>query len=186
MTNIEILANSGKFKKVDDILSNFDLVADMLKEDVARTLSSAGIIATSIDDYFASAARIIKENLSKKRHLNGIKKLLSCENVEQGLKILLSKLRGYTHNQMLKDRKNSVAWWKKRWRNEIETMDTSTDPLELLLQEESEKEELERAEEIKKNEIEKFRKMVEDGEIKARKTKSGHTQLCLSFRERMR
>ena len=182
MTNIQILVNSGRLKKVEDILSNFDLVADMLKEDVTRTLAKAGIVATSIDDYYTAATRIIKENLSKKRHLGGIKRLLKCEDVEQGLKILLSKLRGYTHNQMLKDRKNSVAYYQKRWKNEVEVMDTMHDPLELLIAEESEREELERAKQVRKNEISEFKKMVQNGEIKTSKTGCGHTQLCFSFK----
>jgi len=181
MTSIEILVQSGQFKTAKDILENFDLVTEMLREDVARTLASAGITATTIDDYFAPAARIIKENLRKKRHLGGIKKLLSCENVEQGLKILLSKLRGYTHNQMLKERKNSVAFFKSRWKNEVATMDTSTDPFELLLQEESEEEEEKRKKQAREKEMEKFKKMVANGEIKRSRTGCGHTQLCLSF-----
>ncbi len=182
MTNIQILVNSGRLKKVEDILSNFDLVADMLKEDVTRTLAKAGIVATSIDDYYTAATRIIKENLSKKRHLGGIKRLLSCSDIEAGLKILLSKLRGYTHNQMIKDRKYSVTWWKKRWRNEVETMDTMHDPLELLLQEEEKREERQRKKQAKEKEIEKYREMVANGEIKASKTGCGHTQLCFSFK----
>lgn len=182
MTNIQILVNSGRLKKVEDILSHFDLVADLLKEDVTRTLAKAGILPNNIDDYYVAAVEIIKRNLRKKRHLSGINKLLSCTDVEQGLKILLSKLRGHTHNQMLQSRKNSVAYYQKRWKNEVEVMDTMHDPLELLIAEESEREELERAKQVRKNEISEFKKMVQNGEIKTNKTGCGHTQLCFSFK----
>jgi len=182
MTNIQILVNSGKFKRVEDILSNFDLVADMLKEDVTKTLAKAGIVATSIDDYYRPAVEIIKRNLNKKRHLSGIQKLFLCQDVEQGLKIILSKLRGYTHNNMLQSRKNSVAFWKKKYKNEVKAMDVIYDPLELLIaEEETAKEQFERAKQVRKNEISKFRKMVKNGEIKVSKTGCGNTQLCLSF-----
>ncbi len=178
MTNIEILVSSGRFKKVEDILLNYDLVVDVLKEDVIKMLAKAGITATSIDDYFAAAAKKIKKNIENKQHLKGIQKLLTCKNIEMGFKIFLSKLRGYTHNNMLQSRKNSVAFYQKRYKNEIETMDVISDPLELLLQEE-----LERAKQAKEKEIEKFKEMVQNGEIKMRKTKAGHCQLCLSFDE---
>ena len=62
-------------------------------------------------------------------------------------------------------------------------MDTGADPLELLLQEEEVKEERERKKQAKEKEIEKFKEMVQNGEIKMRKTKAGHCQLCLSFDE---
>jgi len=181
MTSIEILVQSGRFKTVEDILQNIDLVTDMLREDVAKTLAKAGITATSLDDYYTEAVRKIRHNLERKRHLKGIKKLLSCQNVETGLKILLSKLRGYTHNHMLQHRKNSVAYYKKKYKNEVEAMDTTSDPFELLLQEEAEKEEKNRRKQAKKEEIEKIAKMVQRGEIKASRTGCGHTQLCFNF-----
>jgi len=177
MTNIKILVNSKKFEKVEDILQNFELVAEILKEDVIKTLAKANVTTTAIDDYYAVATKKIKENLKNKRHLRGIRKLISCKDAEQRLKILLSKLRGYTHNQMLQTRKNSVAFWQKRYKNEVEVIDTTSDPLELLLQEE-----LQKVKQVKDKELQKFKKMVKNGEIKAIKSENGYAQLCFCFR----
>lgn len=181
MTNIEILAGSDKFKKVEDIFLNFDLVVDILRDDVIKVLGKNGIISQDFDEYFFAACKIIESNLKKKQHLGGIQRLLNCKDIEEGFKILLSKLRGYTHNQMQKNRKNSVAYFKFMYKNEVEKIDTNSDPLDLILAEEEAEIELQSQKEAKEKEIENFKKMVEKGEIKVGKTRCGNTQLCFNF-----
>ena len=182
MTSTQILINSGKFKKVEDIFLNFDLVVDILRDDVIKVLGKNGIVSQDFDEYFFAACQIIKSNLKQKQYLSGIKRLLRCRDIEEGFKILLSKLRGYTHNQMQKNRKNSVAYFKFMYKNEVEKIDTNSDPLDLILAEEEAEIELQSQKEAKEKEIGNFKKMVQNGEIKTSKTGCGHTQLCFSFK----
>ena len=177
MTGPQILINSGIFKKVEDIFLNFELVVEILRDDVIKILGKNGIISQDFDEYFFAAGRIIESNLKKKQHLGGIQRLLNCKDVCEGFKILLSKLRGYTHNQMQKNRKNSVAYFKTRYKKEVEKIDTNSDPLDLILAEEEAEIELQSQKEAKEKEIENFKAMIGKGEIKAKKLNTGNTQL---------
>ena len=177
MTNIEILVGSGKFKKVEDIFLNFDLVVEILRDDVIKVLGKNGIISQDFDEYFFAAGQIIQSNLKKKQHLGGIQRLLNCKDIKEGFGILLSKLRGYTHNQMQKNRKNSVAYFKTRYKKEVEKIDISSDPLDLILAEEEAEIDAKSQKEAKEKEIENFKTMISEGEVKAKKLNSGNTQL---------
>ena len=177
MTNIEILKSSGMFNSVEDIIANMDLVVEVLRDDVARILGAKGIVSTSFDDYYGRAVQILIRNISKKKHLPGIQKLLSCTDIEQGLKVILSKLRGHTHCEMQTNRKNSVAYLKSRYKNTVDVIDNSADPLDLIIAEE----EQELQQQNQEQEIERLHQMVQNNEISAEKSSAGHAQLFFNL-----
>jgi hypothetical protein len=119
MNTIDIIIKSGKFQSINDVINSINLIIDLLKEDVIRTLAATGV-GGDIDDYFTRAAEILKRNIDRKKHLQGIRKLLNCSDIGTGLNIILSKLRGQTQNEMLKDRKNSVQQLKSRYQDTVD------------------------------------------------------------------
>jgi len=154
-----------------------DLVAEVLRDDVARVLAKEKIISTSFDDYYSKAVKVLTRNIEEKRHLSGIQRLLSCTDIKLGLEIILSKLRGHTHSEMLANRKNSVANLKSKYINTTDVVDVNSDPLDLIILEEDEKIQ----QHNQHREVKRFHDMIEDGEIAAVKSSAGHAQLFFNF-----
>lgn len=137
MTNIELIANSSKIKKIEDILLNVDLVADLLMEDVIKIIKkNGGYIDFDINMYYAEAIKWTKIQLNK-HHLKLYKRIFTCGNIKAALQLILVRIVANIKNQFDLHRKGTVAFYKSLKKQEIQEdiikkMNTS-DPLELLL-----------------------------------------------------
>ncbi len=91
-TTAELIINSNKFKKVEDLFLNFDLISDLLKEDVQRICTSKNIFFSDFDASFAISVFQTRATLLKK-HLRAIKKrFFNCSNLKNALKFLTERL----------------------------------------------------------------------------------------------
>ena len=179
MTNIEIIAQSSKIKKIEDILENLDLIFDMLKEDVIKIIkATGGFCDESFEEKYAQATRWTKKQLDK-HHLRLYKRIYTCNSVKQALKLLLTRIVANTRNQFDNKRKNTVAYCSAKVKetlkqNVVEKM--QLDPLELLLDKEmqilSDQEKIENLKEYKKE-------LLKIAEIK--KNENNNLQLVISF-----
>jgi len=107
MTDIKIIANSPKYKTIDSIINDLSDNSVLLKENVRNILRSNGIISDHFDDYFNAGFQKLQKSLNK-RYLKGIRRVLSCENVENALKLIIQKLTSNTRNEMNPKRSNSI------------------------------------------------------------------------------
>ena len=179
MTNIEIIAQSSKIKKIEDILENLDLILDLLKEDVIKIIkATGGFCDESFEEKYAQATRWTKKQLDK-HHLRFYKRIYTCNTVKQALKLLLTRIVANTRNQFDNKRKNTVAYCSAKVKetlkqNVVEKM--QLDPLELLLDKEmqilSDQEKIENLKEYKKE-------LLKIAEIK--KNENNNLQLVISF-----
>ena len=140
MTNIEIIAGSPKIKKIEDILQNLDIIADLLKEDVIRIIQKKGGYVDSEFESKYSKAKSWTETQLKKHHLTLYKRIYTCKNIKKVLEILLIRIVANTRNQFDSKRKNTVAYWSTKTKetvkqNIIKKMNAN-DPLEILLDQE--------------------------------------------------
>ena len=98
MNTIEILIYYSKLKTVQDLVNNIDLVTDIVKDDVYKIAKSKQIYFADFDFTYGCAVEILRKQLSK-IHLKGIKKFfLNCNNLENGLKWLISRILNNMRN----------------------------------------------------------------------------------------
>lgn len=98
MNAIEILINYSKLKTVQDLVNNMDLVTDIVKDDVFKIAKSKRIFFADFDFAYGCAVEILRKQLLK-THLKGIKKFfLNCDNLENGLKWLVSRILNNMRN----------------------------------------------------------------------------------------
>ena len=90
-TTAELIINSSKFKKVEDLYLNFDLISDLLKEDVQKICSSKNIFFSDFDASFATSVAQTRATLTKK-HLVAIKRFFDCKNLKSALNFLVARL----------------------------------------------------------------------------------------------
>ena len=76
MQLVEILGNSNKIKTVDDLLNNFNCIAELAREDVYRISKAKKIYFYDFDFTYNDAVKILKNQL-KKCYLNGISRFLN-------------------------------------------------------------------------------------------------------------
>ena len=105
MQLVEILGNSNKIKTVDDLLNNFNCIAELAREDVYRISKAKKIYFYDFDFTYNDAVKILKNQL-KKSHLKGIRRFLSCENIANAVSWLieriLNNMRNITTNRKYK------------------------------------------------------------------------------------
>ena len=87
----EILQKSKMIKTVEDIYLNFDLISDLIKEDVLKICKSKNENFADFDASFAASVRQTKLTLSKK-HLKAIKKFYNCKNVKNAVNFLIQRI----------------------------------------------------------------------------------------------
>ena len=105
MQLVEILGNSNKIKTVDDLLNNFNCIAELAREDVYRISKAKKIYFYDFDFTYNDAVKILKNQLNKS-HLKGIRRFLSCENIANAVSWLieriLNNMRNITTNRKYK------------------------------------------------------------------------------------
>jgi len=130
MTTPDLLSESGKFKTFNDILQNYDLIADLAGDDVQRMLQKKGkIVAEGFDEYYRAATENFRKTMQKvtrnNERLKGIEKIYNfcSENrIRNAIAKVVSRISGQTENELDPNRKNSLAWRKKNMKYEIETI----------------------------------------------------------------
>ena len=170
MTNIEIIAGSTKIKKVEDILVNIDLIADLVKEDSVRIIrSTGGFCDETFEEKYAEAIKWTKKQLNK-HHLKLYQKIFQCGDIKVALQLLLVRITANVKNQFDAKRKNTVGYWnsKKKATLNSEVMEkiNAADPLQILLDAEMQilaEEDAEKNIEKYKNEIKEITKIVKVG-----------------------
>ncbi len=91
-TTSELIINSKKFTKVEDLYLNFDLISDLLKEDVQRICLAKNIFFSDFDASFATSVAQTRATLTKK-HLRAIKKrFFACKNLKSAINFLISRI----------------------------------------------------------------------------------------------
>ncbi len=108
MDTATLIIDSGKFKKVEDLFLNFDLISDLLKEDISRICQSKNIFFSDFDASFKASVAQTRATLTKK-HLRAIKKrFLGCSNLKNALKFLTGRLLNNMRNA--NDTKHNFAF----------------------------------------------------------------------------
>ena len=87
----DILSCSNKFKTVDDLYNQLDLIIDLAKDDVQKIAKSRKIYFFDFDTIYFQASKALKRQLLK-THLTGIKRFWNCENIEFATNWLVSRL----------------------------------------------------------------------------------------------
>lgn len=105
MQLVEILANSNKIKTVDDLLNNFNCIAELAREDVYRISKAKKIYFYDFDFTYNDAVKILKNQLIK-CYLNGISKFLNFNDISNAISWLITRIianmRNITTNQKYK------------------------------------------------------------------------------------
>lgn len=105
MQLVEILGNSNKIKTVDDLLNNFNCIAELAREDVYRISKAKKIYFYDFDFTYNDAVKILKNQL-KKCYLNGISKFLNFNDISNAISWLITRIianmRNITTNQKYK------------------------------------------------------------------------------------
>ena len=140
MTNIEIIAGSTKIKKVEDILVNIDLIADLLKEDSVRIIrSTGGFCDETFEEKYAEAIKWTKKQLNK-HHLKLYQRIFKCDDIKAALRLLLVRITANIKNQFNLHRKGTVSYnknlKKQQLKDDVIKNMNMDDPLEILLSEE--------------------------------------------------
>lgn len=97
MQLVEVLNYTNKIKTVDDLLNHFDAVVEIAKEDIYRIAKSKNIYFADFDFTYADAIDMLREQL-KKPHLKAIKKFLFCENIENAISWLITRILANMRN----------------------------------------------------------------------------------------
>jgi len=104
-TLIDILQNS-KIKTVSDLVKNLDAIADLAKNDVVRIAKSKKIFFSDFDFAYRTGFEMLKNTLQKSKIPRSAAKFLKCENLENAVKWLLSRIinnmKNATTNQKYK------------------------------------------------------------------------------------
>jgi len=180
MTNIEILANSSRIQKIEDIFYNLELIFDLLKEDVIRIIQKFGGYKDDLFEEKYAEAKIWTTKQLNKHHLKLYQRIYTCKSVKQAIKLLIARITNNVRNQFNSNRKDTVAYWSVRekdtfYENVLLEMNAN-DPLEILLDEEMQillDEDKQENLTNYKNEIIKI--------MKVEKNKNNHFQLSLNF-----
>lgn len=88
----DILKNNNTIQNVSDIIKNFDVTVELLKDDIERVAKSKRIYFPDFEFAFKSGVEMIKHTLSKSKLPRSTAKFLQCENIENALKWLLSRI----------------------------------------------------------------------------------------------
>ena len=91
MDTTTIIASSKKFKNVEDLYLNFDLISDLLKEDIQKICVAKSLYFADFEASFKVALSQTKKTLVKK-NLRGVKRFFSCTNLKDALKWLQSRI----------------------------------------------------------------------------------------------
>lgn len=97
MNTATLIANSNKFTKVEDLYLNFDLISDLLKEDVQRICLAKNIFFSDFDASFATSVAQTRATLLKK-HLRAIKRFFACKNLKIAINFLVARLLNNMQN----------------------------------------------------------------------------------------
>ncbi len=101
-TLVEILRESRKINTVNDLLSNFDAITELAKEDVKKISMAKKIFFADFDAAFSMATKMLNKTLRKK-HLKAVKRFLTCENIDDAanfiIQRLLNNMKNITTNQ---------------------------------------------------------------------------------------
>jgi hypothetical protein len=87
----DILNYSNKIKNVSDIIIYFDLIIDIVKDDVKNIVISKRIYFFDFDYIFNESAKILKNQLEKK-HLHGIQNFYSSANLNVAVSWMIARL----------------------------------------------------------------------------------------------
>ncbi|MBP9491036.1 MAG: hypothetical protein KBE77_06270 [Aliarcobacter sp.] len=97
MQLVEILSYSNKIKTVDDLLNNFDLVAELARDDIYKIAKSKRLLFSDFDFAYADAVEMLKSQLQKS-HLKGISRFLQCKNISNAVSWLIERLLNNMRN----------------------------------------------------------------------------------------
>jgi hypothetical protein len=93
----EVLKCTNKVNTIDELYNRLDLIIDLAKDDVYRIAKSKQIYFFDFDTVFFQASKALKRQLLK-THLRGIKRFFQCENTEQAINWLISRLLNNCQN----------------------------------------------------------------------------------------
>ena len=91
MQLVEILSYSNKIKTVDDLLNHFDLVIELARDDILKITKSKRLLFSDFDFTFGEAIKILINQLQKK-YLKGVKRFLRCQNIENAIKWIITRI----------------------------------------------------------------------------------------------
>jgi len=91
MDTISLIKNSTKFNKVEDLYLNFDLISELIKDDLLKICKSKNLYFSDFEASFKVALVQTKKTLSK-TNLKGVQKFFDCPNIESALKWLQSRI----------------------------------------------------------------------------------------------
>ena len=101
-TLVEILRESRKINTVNDLLSNFNAITELAKEDVKKISMAKKIFFADFDATFSMSQKMLNKTLRKK-HLKAVKRFLNCENIDDAVNFiiqrLLNNMKNITTNQ---------------------------------------------------------------------------------------
>jgi len=86
-----LISNSGKFKNVEDLYLNIDLISDLIKEDIQKICASKSLFFSDFEASFKVALSQTKYTLLK-RNLRGVTRFFNCSNLKEALKWLQARL----------------------------------------------------------------------------------------------
>jgi len=91
MYTVEVIENSKKFGTVEDILTYFYPICDLLKDDVFKICKAKNIYLADFEASYAVAVQQTKLTLDKK-YLKAIKKFYKCKNVKSAINFLIQRI----------------------------------------------------------------------------------------------
>lgn len=92
-----ILSHCNKIKTIDDLLNLLDLILELAREDVFKIAKSKRIVFSDFDFTYNDAVEMLKSQLQKP-HLKGINKFLKCENIQNAVSWLITRLLANMRN----------------------------------------------------------------------------------------
>lgn len=91
MQLVEILIYSNKIKTVDDLLNHFDLIIELARDDILKITKSKRLLFSDFDFTFGEAIKILINQLQKK-YLKGVQRFLRCQNIENAIKWIITRI----------------------------------------------------------------------------------------------
>lgn len=91
MQLVEILIYSNKIKTVDDLLNHFDLIIELARDDILKITKSKRLFFSDFDFTFGEAIKILINQLQKK-YLKGVQRFLRCQNIENAIKWIITRI----------------------------------------------------------------------------------------------
>lgn len=93
----DILIHNSKLRTMEDLKSNIDAVIELARDDVKRVAKSKSKFFADFDSTFSIASKMLKSTISKV-HLKGVKRILSCEKIDETANWIVARLLNNMQN----------------------------------------------------------------------------------------